>query len=213
MGRLALSPILEEFSNLRVASSAKKARDDFELTPGKSSVLQLEFATLPEAEIRSTTAKDCVEETPHDLRKSRRRLLRTVYEEELGKDGLLAWQLAMSACQETPQLYSLSVLSAITQDRVVSNQLVQGGVSSYVFEMFLFQTLRSLRESEEFRERPIVVLMDNARIHHHERVLRAALDLRCFVLFNAEYSPWINPVEWFFNTIKKEIKRKPPLTK
>lgn len=48
--------------------------------------------------------------------------------------------------------------------------------------------------------------MDNAVIHKHSAVLETALRLKANVLFNAEYSPWLNPVENFFGYLKGKVR-------
>ena len=55
--------------------------------------------------------------------------------------------------------------------------------------------------------------MDNAVIHKHSLVLETARNLKVNVLFNAEYSPWLNPVEQLFSHLKKQIKSKDVGTK
>lgn len=55
-------------------------------------------------------------------------------------------------------------------------------------------------------EKDIVILMDNAVIHKHSAVLETARKFRVNVLFNAEYSPWLNPVEQLFGYVKKELR-------
>ena len=47
--------------------------------------------------------------------------------------------------------------------------------------------------------------MDNAVIHRHSLVLETARKMKVNVLFNAEYSPWLNPVEQLFRHIKSKI--------
>ena len=50
-----------------------------------------------------------------------------------------------------------------------------------------------------------MVMMDNAVIHKHSQVLETARKLKVNVLFNAEYSPWLNPVEQLFRYIKLKL--------
>ena len=59
------------------------------------------------------------------------------------------------------------MISAITQDRGISNQLIEGGVDSSVFENFIYQTLLSIRNDKELGSKDIVLLMDNMRFHHN----------------------------------------------
>jgi len=55
--------------------------------------------------------------------------------------------------------------------------------------------------------------MDNAIIHKYSQVLETARKMKVHVLFNAEYSPWLNPVEMLFSYIKKHLKVETILTK
>ena len=93
------------------------------------------------------------------------------------------------------QNFSISLIAAISQDNIVSSQLIEGGVDSVIFENFIYYTLRSIRTNPRFSNRPVVLLMDNAVIHKHSIVLETARKMKVNVLFNAEYSPWLNPIE------------------
>lgn len=44
-------------------------------------------------------------------------------------------------------------------------------------------------------KKDVVLLMDNAVIHKHSAVLEITRQFKVNVLFNAEYSPWLNPIE------------------
>jgi len=104
----------------------------------------------------------------------------------LGKFGLASEALSMRADPTSrPQPYSVSLLAAITQEEVVGAQLIEGGVDSTLFEQFLHQVLLSLRAKGAFEGPGVVLLLDNARIHHHSRVLALAKAEGVYVLFNA----------------------------
>lgn len=51
------------------------------------------------------------------------------------------------------------------------------------------------------------MLLDNAVIHKHASVLNTALKFKANVLFNAEYTPWLNPIERLFGLLKRELKK------
>ena len=89
---------------------------------------------------------------------------------------------------------------------MVGAQLIEGGVDSSVFENFLNQVLLGLRAQGAFDGPGVVLLLDNARIHHHSRVLSLAQAEGVHVLFNAQYSPWLNPIENLFGQVKRRIK-------
>ena len=101
----------------------------------------------------------------------------------------------------------MSILSAITRDKVIANQLIEGGVSGVIFENFLYKALTDMRSSPEYENKEIVLLMDNARIHKHPLVLKTLRDLGIKVIFNSEYSPWLNPIEQLFSFIKRKLKK------
>ena len=81
--------------------------------------------------------------------------------------------------------YSVSLLSAITQDRVVATQLIEGGVDATVFEQFIHNMLMGIRSNPEYSQRTIVLIMDNASIHHNLNVLDTASQMKVNVLFSA----------------------------
>ena len=95
----------------------------------------------------------------------------------------------------------------MSQSKVIASQIIEGGVDSTLFENFVYQTLRHARTSAATKDKDIVLLMDNAVIHRHSTVLETARKFKVNVLFSAEYSPWLNPIEQLFGHIKKDIKR------
>ena len=110
-------------------------------------------------------------------------------------------------------MYSLSLLSAIGPDCIVANQIIEGGVDATVFENFVYRLLVHVRERPEFRGRQVVLLMDNASIHHHRRVLDTVLAMKAILLYNPQYSPWLNPVERLFKYLKGRLRAQPSATR
>jgi transposase len=102
----------------------------------------------------------------------------------------------------------MTIISAICQDAIIANQIIEGGVDSIVFENFIYHTLLSIRNDKLLSERKVVLLIDNAPIHKSLRVLETARAMKAVLIFNAEYSPWLNPVEQFFKFLKAELKPK-----
>lgn len=66
--------------------------------------------------------------------------------------------------------YSFSFMAAMTQDRVVSMQVIEGGTDGVIFENFVYRTLNKLRGDPKTAHKDIVILADNARIHHCQSV-------------------------------------------
>jgi transposase len=82
---------------------------------------------------------------------------------------------------------------------------VEGGVDGSVYENFVFHLLKGIKSDPELRHRRVVLLMDNARIHHQDLVVATALRESVYILYSAEYSPWLNPVEWYFRHVKQQL--------
>jgi transposase len=104
------------------------------------------------------------------------------------------------------QQYSVSLIAAISQNKVIASQIIEGGVDSVVFENFVYHALRSIRTDSQLANKDVILLMDNAVIHKHSSVLETARKMQVNVLFNAEYSPWLNPIEQLFGLVKKQMR-------
>ena len=91
---------------------------------------------------------------------------------------------------------------------MLANLLVEGGVDAAVFHHFLHETLKHLRARPGHELRPAVLVLDNASIHQHVDVVNLATHYHVFVLFTAQYSPWLNPVEGYFWKVKQQLKRR-----
>ena len=100
----------------------------------------------------------------------------------------------------------MSLISAISEDRVIANQIIEGGVDGVLFENFIFHTLASIRKDKDLCERKVLIFLDNARIHKTASLFETIRKMKALVLFNASYSPWLNPVEQLFNHIKSKLK-------
>ena len=99
----------------------------------------------------------------------------------------------------------MTLIAAISYDKVISHQIIEGGVDSVIFENFIYHTLKSIRNDKDTCGKDVVLLMDNAVTHKHNLVLETAKHFKVNVLFNAEYSPWLNPIEQLFGYLKKKI--------
>jgi len=61
----------------------------------------------------------------------------------------------------------MAMISAISQERIVANQIVQGPIDAVIFDNFIHDMLQSLVKEPEYMQRDIVLFMDNAVIHRH----------------------------------------------
>ena len=94
----------------------------------------------------------------------------------------------------------------MVQNCVLAAQITEGGTDAVVFDNFLHRVLQKLRADKETKYKHIVVLMDNASIHKHPSIYQTARDFRVNILLNAQYSPWLNPIEQLFNHIKQRLR-------
>ena len=102
--------------------------------------------------------------------------------------------------------FSISLIAAMSQEKVVASQFIEGGVDSSVFASFIDELLLSIKSNPALQGKQVVLLMDNARIHHHSLVLETARKDGVMVLFSAEYSPWLNPIESLFAFLKHSVR-------
>ena len=99
------------------------------------------------------------------------------------------------------------MIAAMTENCVIAAQVTEGGTDAVVFENFMYRVLHKLRVDRETKNKQIVVLMDNATIHKHESVYATVRKFKANVLLNAQYSPWLNPIEQLFNYIKRKLRK------
>ena len=123
--------------------------------------------------------------------------MRRIYKEDLGYYGQVSLRLATKKMspEQWQQQYSFSVVSAISFNEVIASQVVEGAVNGVLYENFVREMITNVRLKPENTGRPIVILMDNARIHKYPLVIDTLKKLQVHVIFNSEYSPWLNPVE------------------
>jgi transposase len=76
-----------------------------------------------------------------------------------------------------------------------------------LFENFLHKMLTKLRSDVKTRDRQIVILMDNASIHKSPIVRHVARNFKVTFLLNAQYSPFLNPVEQLFGYLKRQMRK------
>ena len=92
---------------------------------------------------------------------------------------------------QTSTTYTFSMTAAMTMDRVVAMQIVEGGSDAVIFENFLYRTVHALRSAHSTKNKRILVLLDNARTHRREHAQNLAEKQGFTVLYLAQYSPWL----------------------
>lgn len=97
-----------------------------------------------------------------------------MYEKLIGTYGSFSQQMSTRRQKIKMENFSISLLSAVTLDRVVATQMIEGGVDATLFENFLYHTIASMRKNKTYSKKDIVILMDNAVIHKHPMILETA---------------------------------------
>ena len=83
------------------------------------------------------------------------------------------------------QDYQLAMISAMSQEKIIANQIVQGPIDAVIFDNFIYDMLSNLVKEPEYMERDIVLFMDNAVIHRHSQVLETCRAFKVNVVFNS----------------------------
>lgn len=123
----------------------------------------------------------------------------------LGIGSDYGWGLKGQKLQQKNQAKreSFSVLTAITDRKVLGSMILQGGMTQDDYCGFLCTLILSLEELKYATS--IVIFGDNLKAHKTE-LIYTTLGERMTLLFNASYSPMLNPIETFFSKFKKLIK-------
>jgi transposase len=209
MQKFGLSPIIEEFSNILLTSNKKRPLDDSCIQEQKLPMQDL-FARFEEADVDMHAHKRARVAYVNETQEQALHKLIEIHERAQGPYGMLAKQLARVKYPARQAAYSFTLISAVSKDGVEANQLIEGGVDSSVYEHFIRRLLEHVHKSEKHSNRRVVLLMDNAVIHHNSLVIETALHHNAIVLFNTPYSPQLNPVEMYFKHLKAHIRKVAP---
>lgn len=90
----------------------------------------------------------------------------------------------------------VSLLLAISKNKIVNYHIKEGSFKGVNFNDFMDETV-SINGHYKY-------LMDNARIHHNK--LMNPL-IKSKIIYNMPYCPSYNPIEYFFNTFKSEVRK------
>ncbi|KAA6394541.1 MAG: hypothetical protein EZS28_009931 [Streblomastix strix] len=94
---------------------------------------------------------------------------------------------------------NLSVIALISCRGLEAYQVTEGAINVELFCDFL-----EIFDEEMLINRKIV--MDNARWHYNEEAQRMVSERGCEVVFNAPYSPQLNPIEEVFSFAKQRYR-------
>jgi len=100
---------------------------------------------------------------------------------------------------------NLSVICAITPDEIILLQCFKGGMAASDFAGFLSRLLINNREIKENLD-DYVIILDNSRIHNAKEIKKFMSYLP--IQFLSPYSPFLNPIEEFFQIWKGEFRKR-----
>ena len=111
-------------------------------------------------------------------------------------------QINFKFCDER---YSLCL--AICQDKAISAQILLGTYNQFVYYFFIEKTIDILKKNNLFKEGCTYFLMDNCSSHKAPLIQQLNKLCGARIIYNAAYTPELNPIENIFGVLKTEIKQ------
>lgn len=97
-----------------------------------------------------------------------------------------------------------SILPGYTKG-YIATIVKKGSITQEIFENWLEEDL--LPVVPRIEGLPIILVMDNAAIHHSERIITLCSLFNVQLEYLPPYCPWFNPIETSFHDIKSFIRR------
>ena len=93
------------------------------------------------------------------------------------------------------------IVAAKMEDKILAPFQYSGTMNSTLFEFWFTQQLLPSLEKDS------VIVMDNASFHSRKRLISAAQNAGCKLLFLPPYSPELNPIEKFWAWLKRFLRK------
>jgi transposase len=100
---------------------------------------------------------------------------------------------------------SASILMACTTKKII-NFWISTKCNKVTTTSFLYETILKYRKEE--KNKILVIFLDNATMHYSQEMTLLAQKLGVYLFFNAPYSSKINLIEYVFEKIKRNIRKK-----
>lgn len=97
-----------------------------------------------------------------------------------------------------------SAITAMDKKGILCIKIVKGGVKGADFCIFIKELIDS--QKERFESRKLILFMDNASIHKSKDYMKK-LEKFYNILYNAPYTPQLNPIEFSFSKIKHNVRK------
>ena len=105
-----------------------------------------------------------------------------------------------------PKSKNYSLLTAISDREILGCQFIRGGVKKEDFVGFICSLFK--QKNLGINNSHLIIFLDNASCHKAKHV-KKYLGSKIKFLFNAGYSPMLNPIEEFFSKLKMMIRKLP----
>lgn len=93
-----------------------------------------------------------------------------------------------------------SCVMTMTKNKIINYRIKKGSYNAKSFKNYMEHTVNKMGTSTPF--------MDNAKIHKADILNKYFKKKNIKVIYNVPYSPKFNPIEYVFNTLKEQLKRK-----
>lgn len=100
----------------------------------------------------------------------------------------------------------IMLLGCISNDGVEGLVFWDSNMSSNIFNNFIFNVVSNLNEHRNKTKTPIV-FMDNASCHRNKLLLKFLKRKNIYCIFNMPGHPRANPIEYFWEYMKREFRR------
>ena len=97
----------------------------------------------------------------------------------------------------------MTLIAGVSDKGLEGMMIVEKGCKKYTFLYFMKKIIeRQIEIGEDLKK--VVFVLDNCPIHH-SIVLQNELLNKVYVLYLSPYSPFLNPIEWFWSNLKQKL--------
>lgn len=94
-----------------------------------------------------------------------------------------------------------SVISAISNKKIIYSQIIKGSVNGDTFLTFIQNVINKISPTG-------ILFMDNARIHHYKKLTAYMETIPNTIIYNVPYCSEYNPIEMVFSKVKSIVHKR-----